>query len=129
MSIIAATHLRAAAKSRVNESNLNSVMIALGRFGSDVGLDLPHRAVVFLSQLMHESGDFHYDREVWGPTPTQVGYDTRTDLGNTPAKDGDGFKNRGRGPIQLTGGSNIRAFQAWCVEKSFNPPDFVADPD
>lgn len=127
--MITAAQVRAAAKARVNDSNLNSVMIALDRFGSGVGLDLPHREVAYLCQLMHESGEFRYDREIWGPTEAQRRYDTRIDLGNTPAKDGDGYKNRGRGPIQLTGGTNIRAFHAWCVKKGFQPPDFIANPD
>lgn len=104
-------------------------MIALGKYGAEFGLDLPHRVVAFLAQLMHESGSFKYDREIWGPTPAQERYDTRTDLGNTPAKDGDGYKNRGRGPIQVTGGYNIRAFYEWCKRKGLNPPDFVANPD
>ncbi|WP_320188905.1 glycoside hydrolase family 19 protein (plasmid) [Agrobacterium rosae] len=129
MTAVTAAHVRAAAKTRVNESNLNSVMVALEKYGSEFGLDLPHRAVAFLAQLMHESGSFRYDREIWGNTPAQLGYDTRTDLGNTPAKDGDGYKNRGRGPIQVTGGYNIRAFYDWCKKKGLNPPDFVANPD
>src|SRR5687767_9005316 len=33
-------------------------------------------------------------------------YDTRTDLGNTKAKDGDGRKYKGRGIFQLTGKAN-----------------------
>lgn len=129
MTAVTAAHVRAAAKSRVNESNLNSVMIALNKYGAEFGLDLPHRAVAFLAQLLHESGSFQYDREIWGPTVAQERYDTRTDLGNTPAKDGDGYKNRGRGPIQVTGAYNIRAFYEWCKRKDLNPPDFVANPD
>lgn len=127
--MITAAHVRAAAKARVNDSNLNSVMTALDRFGAAAGLDLPHRTVQFLAQLLHESGSFRHDRELWGPTPAQKRYDTRTDLGNTPEADGDGYKNRGRGPIQLTGGYNIRAFHAWCKAKGLNPPDFVSNPD
>ncbi|CDZ43205.1 Peptidoglycan-binding domain 1 protein [Neorhizobium galegae bv. officinalis] len=129
MGVINAQQIRTAAKGPVNASNLNSVLIALDRFGSTVGLDLPHRVVAFLAQLMHESGDFKFDGELWGPTPAQKRYDTRTDLGNTPAADGDGYKNRGRGPIQLTGAANIKAFYAWCVKKGFSPPDFISNPD
>lgn len=98
MTAVTAAQVRAAAKTRVNESNLNSVMMALGKYGAEFGLDLPHRVVAFLPQLMHESGSFQYDREIWGPTPAQERYDTRTDLGNTPAKDGDGYKTVGAAP-------------------------------
>ncbi|WP_421416595.1 glycoside hydrolase family 19 protein [Agrobacterium tumefaciens] len=129
MTAVTAAQVRAAAKTRVNESNLNSVIMALGKYGSEFGLDMPHRVVAFLAQLMHESGSFKYDREIWGPTPAQERYDTRRDLGNTPKKDGDGYKNRGRGPIQVTGGYNIRAFYEWCKRKGLNPPDFVSNPD
>lgn len=128
--MITAAMVRAAAKARVSDSNLNSVMIALERYGARVGLDKPHREAQFWPQLMHESGDFRFDRELWGPTPAQKRYDTRTDLGNTPAVDGDGFKNRGRGPMQVTGGANIAEFYEWCVELDIGPvPDFRRNPD
>ncbi len=129
MSVITAAQVRTAAKSRVNEANLNSVMIALDRYGSRFGLDRPHRLVHLLAQVMHESGDFRYDREVWGPTPAQARYDTRTDLGNTAAKDGDGKLYMGRTEIQITGKANYRAFLDWCRAQGLNPPDFVASPD
>jgi putative chitinase len=129
MSAVTAQQIRAAAKGPVNAGNLNSVLVSLDRYGDMFGLDQLHRLVQYVAQLMHESGDFRYDREIWGPTPAQKKYDTRTDLGNTPAVDGDGKKNAGRGPIQLTGGANIKAFYDWCVDRGLNPPDFVANPD
>nr|WP_234826056.1 hypothetical protein [Sinorhizobium meliloti] len=36
-----------------------------------------------------------------GPTPAQQRYDTRTDLGNTPERDGDGCLYGGRTGMQL----------------------------
>lgn len=110
-------------------ANMRSMHMALEEYGPMVGLDRAHRLAQFLPQVMHESGNFKYDREIWGPTPAQARYDTRTDLGNTPAKDGDGEKNAGRGPIQLTGADNIARFYLWCVNKGLNPPDFRKDPN
>lgn len=114
---------------KVNRPNANSVLSALEVYGQRYGLLLPHRLGQFIPQLLHESGRFRYDQEIWGPTPAQERYDTRTDLGNTPQKDGDGKKNKGRGPIQLTGGHNIRKFHAWCVAQALSPPDFITNPD
>lgn len=113
-------------------SNINSILVSLERFGAVLGLDQPHRFTQYGAQIAHESGGFKYDVEVWGKdggTAAQKRYDTRTDLGNTPEQDGDGYKYRGRTGIQITGKSNYQQFYDWCVKKGFNPPDFVANPD
>jgi putative chitinase len=114
-----------------NSPNVFSVANALDQYAARFGLDLPHRFAQFAAQVGHESGRFKYDREVWGPTPAQAGYDTRTDLGNTPERDGDGKKNAGRGPIQLTGAYNIKRFEDWCVSEFGREavPDFSGNPD
>lgn len=126
---VTAAHLRAAAKGAVNASNMNSVLLAMNRYGAELGMDKPHRAVQFYAQIMHESGDFRYDREIWGPTHAQKRYDTRKDLGNTPAADGDGKIYMGRTAMQLTGKTNYRAFTEWCRNHAMNSPDFVRNPD
>ena len=66
MSAITAKQVRDAAKGRVNENDLASVLVALGRYGDRFGLDRPHRLAQYFAQLMHESGDFPYDEEIWG---------------------------------------------------------------
>lgn len=116
---VTAQQLRAAAKGQVNAQNMNSVLIAVDSYAADLGMDRPHRAVQFYAQIMHESGDFRFDREIWGPTPQQARYDTRTDLGNSPAVDGDGKLYMGRTAMQLTGKANYLAFEDWCVERGF----------
>ena len=110
--------------------NMRSIVAGLDAYGERFGLVSLHRLAHYIPQLAHESGAFRYDRELWGPTPAQARYDTRTDLGNTPEKDGDGKRNAGRGPLQITGGDNLRAFTAW-VRKNIDPnaPDFFANPD
>ena len=110
-------------------SNMKSVIAGLKRAGVGSGLNRPHRLAQFLAQVSHESGGFRYDEEIWGNTDAQKRYDTRTDLGNTAAVDGDGFLYRGRGPIQITGKENYRQFTAWARGLDPKAPDFVANPD
>ncbi len=68
----------------------------------DIGSML--RSAAFVAQLAHESGEFRYMEELWGPTAAQRRYEPASDLatrlGNRDAGDGRRFK--GRGPIQIT---------------------------
>jgi putative chitinase len=114
---------------REPDDNMRSVLAGLDRRGASAGLIRPHRLAHYLAQLAHESGRFRFDREVWGPTSAQARYDTRTDLGNTAARDGDGYRFRGRGPIQVTGAANYRDLTAWAQKADPSAPDFAADPD
>ena len=68
------------------------------------GIVEPLERAHFLAQCAHESGNFYYKREIWGPTPAQTRYEGRLDLGNTSP--GDGKKYMGRGYIQVTGKAN-----------------------
>lgn len=107
-------------------SNMISAMKGLEVMGNSVGLHRPHRLAMFLAQTAHESMGWVHDREIWGPTPTQVRYEGRADLGNN--QPGDGSLFRGYTPMQITGRYNTTLFYNWCKSNNLNPPDFTKQP-
>ena len=92
------------------------------------GIDNDKRAVHYLAQVFHESGALRYVEEL----ASGAAYDTGSKaiaLGNTPEKDGDGQRYKGRGFIQLTGLNNYKAFNAsdLCTEDVVAHPEKVAE--
>lgn len=96
-----------------------TVIDAMRRWGIKKPLERAH----FLAQCAHESGNFKYTREIWGPTQAQNGYDTHRYLGNEEV--GDGKKYMGRGYIQLTGKSNYKQFNKGVPDNVVKNPTLV----
>jgi putative chitinase len=98
---------------------------------TEFGIDRPAREAAFVAQLAHESGQFRYMEEIWGPTDQQRRYEPQTDLaarlGNTEAGDGKRFK--GRGPIQITGRANYQRFGGLLGVDLVAEPERAATPD
>jgi putative chitinase len=84
------------------------------------------RVAAFIAQVGHESGQFRWLKELWGPTPQQDGYEGRSDLGNKV--NGDGFKYRGRGLIQVTGRANYAACGEALGLDLINRPELLEQP-
>ena len=121
-------------------------------------INTPQRVAAFLAQCGHESGGWTVFEEnlfysaqglmkvfpkyfptadlanAYAKQPEKIAnriYGGR--MGNGPEDSGDGYKYRGRGPIQLTGKDNYRAFAKEMFddwENLFENPDWVtADRD
>jgi len=113
-----------AAKRALYLPHLNAAMEA-----HDV--DTPLRTAAFVAQLAHESGEFRWMEEIWGPTAAQLRYEPpsplATKLGNTQAGDGKRFK--GRGPIQITGRFNYATFGGLLGLDLVGNPALAATPE
>ena len=118
--------LKSIITAKYNDEKMKSITDALNKTFDKYQINTPLRICHFLAQVLHESGSFRYSAEIWGNTPAQLGYDTRTDLGNTPEHDGDGYKYRGRGWIQLTGKTNYRMASTEFGQDFLNNPDLLA---
>ena len=88
-------------------------------------IDSLQERAAFLAQLGHESEDLRYMREIWGPTPQQLMYEARTELGNIQPGDGKTFL--GRGGLMVTGRANtLRCLAA--LGRTDSELDFLETP-
>ncbi len=102
---------------------LNSAMQAYG-------VNTMLRTAAFVAQLAHESAEFRFMEEIWGPIPAQIRYEPPNDLakrlGNTQPGDGKRFK--GRGPIQITGRFNYKKYGDLLGVDLVGQPELAAQP-
>jgi predicted chitinase len=115
----------AAAKRQLYLPHLNAAMRASG-IGTTV-----LRTAAFVAQLAHESGEFRWMEESWGPTAAQLRYEPpdalALRLGNTESGDGKRFK--GRGPIQITGRFNYAKYGQLLGRDLLAEPALAAAPE
>lgn len=98
---------------------------------NEFAVNTPKREAAFLAQIAHESGEFKWMEELWGPTPAQNGYEPPSSkakgLGNIQPGDGKRFK--GRGPIQITGRANYLKYGGLLGIDLVNTPEKAATPE
>ncbi|MBO7051788.1 MAG: glycoside hydrolase family 19 protein [Prevotella sp.] len=105
----------------------DTVAELMNRYAEEFGITTPLQWVHYLAQVAHESAELRYTEEL----ASGAAYDTgrlAVKLGNTPEKDGDGQKYKGRGLIQLTGRSNYEAYKKYCGYDVVKQPELLAKP-
>lgn len=113
---------------RPSAKSLDEFVASFNQWAMAYEINNTKRLVHYLAQVMHESACLRYTTEI----ASGAAYDTGAKaiaLGNTPEKDGDGQKYKGRGYIQLTGRANYKAFSEsdLCMEDVLKNPEKVAD--
>lgn len=91
-------------------------------------IDNPVREQMFLAQVCHESGGFHYVRELASGAEYDIGKKA-VSLGNTPEDDDDGELYKGRGLIQITGRANYAACGDALGLDLLTEPSLLEQPD
>lgn len=116
---------------RAPGARISLCFVPLAAALAEFEISTPKRIAAFLAQLAHESGEFEFCEEIWGPTKQQKRYEPPSDLarklGNV--EKGDGYRFRGRGPIQITGRANYKTFGDLLKLDLVNDPDLAAKPE
>src|SRR5262245_59785689 len=116
---------------RLTEEKSTQYLPHLQQAMEEFGITEPLREAACLAQIAHESGEFRFVEEIWGPTDAQRRYEPQSELaqrlGNTEVGDGKRFK--GRGPIQVTGRANYQRYGQLLGIDLVNNPVLAASPE
>ena len=107
-----------------SKGRVDKYLSHLNKFMREYGINTPHRIVFFLATIAIESGELRYTKELASGAAYDTGRLAKA-LGNTPEKDGDGQRFKGRGLIQLTGTNNYKAYRKATPQSPIPNPQYL----
>lgn len=111
---------------KTNYKHLAGLALWMNHWFPKFDIDQKGEYCHFLCQAAHETDSFNALEEY----ASGAAYDTRVDLGNTPQKDGDGQRLKGRGIFMTTGAFNYKkATLEWNESFPDRKIDFFKSPE
>lgn len=109
---------------------VDKYLVYINGYSEMFKIDTPQRMAHFLAQIAHESNELRNVKEIGNKNYFHK-YDVgklKQMLGNL--KEGDGYKYRGRGLIQITGRANYQAYQksGYCKGDIMENPQLLEQP-
>lgn len=103
---------------------LMEFVASFNQYSDTFGITTSLRAAHYIAQVAHETMELKHLEEIASGAAYDTGAKARA-LGNTPEKDGDGQRYKGRGYLQTTGRRN---YQLYASSKYCNG-DLMAHPE
>lgn len=112
---------------RATSERVKEFVASFNEYNEVFGINTPIRAAMYIAQVAHETGELKWLEELASGAAYDTGAKAKA-LGNTPVKDGDGQKYKGRGYLMCTGFNNYLSYQnsGYCVGNIMEHPEWLA---
>ena len=110
----------------ISEENIKIYTPLLNKWMPYYSINTKLRQAAFVAQILHETDSLRYTQEIASGEKYDTGKLAKR-LGNTPQRDGDGQKYKGKGCIMITGKDNYKAASKGLGVDFVNHPELLKE--